>query len=260
MLLALSAIWILVRLQERNLGSSALMTGYLLLAALLFLALYNVRKRLPSLPLGSSTAWLQCHLYVGMGSVGVFALHAGLAWPDGILDALLALTYVLTVGSGMLGLYLSRTIPAQLARVGVEPIYERIPAIQRQLGRQADELVLEAAANSGATTLADFYSQRLCDFFQRPRGMPYLLRPTSSLRRALMREMHDVRRYLCDQERAACERLFALVRRKDDLDFHQARQKLLKLWLFGHIALTYVLLIGALVHGLVAHAFDGGAM
>ena len=54
-----------------------------MLAAILFLALYNVRKKLPFLPLGSSTAWLQWHLYVGIGSVGVFALHAGLRWPTG---------------------------------------------------------------------------------------------------------------------------------------------------------------------------------
>ena len=77
------------------------------------------------------------------------------------------------------------------------------------------------------------------------------LRPTSALRRALMREMQDLRRYLSDQEQAACERLFALVRRKDDLDFHEARQKLLKLWLFVHIGLTYALVLLALLHGLV---------
>ena len=40
-----------------------------------------------------------------------------------------------------------------------------------------------------------------------------------------MREMQDLRRYLSEQEQAACERLFALVRRKDDLDFHDARQR-----------------------------------
>jgi hypothetical protein len=259
-LLALAAIWFCAHSQERNLSSSAFTTGYLLLAAIGFLALYNVRKRLPFLPLGSATAWLQAHLYVGMGSVGMFALHAGLAWPNGILESLLAVTYLLTIGSGLFGLYLSRTIPAQLTRVGVELIYERIPAIQRQVRLKANGVVLEAAANAGATTLADFYSARLYDFFHRPRRIGYLLRPTTALRRALMREMHDVRRYLSDQELAACERLFALVRRKDDLDFHEARQKLLKLWLFAHIALTYVLLIVAIVHGLLVHVFDGGAV
>jgi hypothetical protein len=118
--------------------------------------------------------------------------------------------------------------------------------------------VLGSVTASGATTLADFYTNRLHGFFHRPRGAWYFLRPTTSLRRALMHEMQDLRRYLSDQEQAACERLFALVRRKDDLDFHEARQRLLKVWLFAHIGLTYALVLLALVHGLSAHVFSGG--
>ena len=79
------------------------------------------------------------------------------------------------------------------------------------------------------------------------------------LRRDLMHEMEDLRRYLSDQEQGACEKLFALVRRKDDLDFHEARQGVLKLWLFAHIALSYTLVLLAVLHGLLAHAFGGGA-
>jgi hypothetical protein len=49
------------------------------------------------------------------------------------------------------------------------------------------------------------------------------------------------------------------VRRKDDLDFHEARQRLLKVWFFIHIGLTYCLVVLALLHGLLALAFRGGA-
>jgi hypothetical protein len=73
-----------------------------------------------------------------------------------------------------------------------------------------------------------------------------------------MGEMQNLRRYLCEPETAACERLFALVRRKDDLDFHAARQGLLKSWLFLHIALSYTLTVIGLTHGLLALAFRGG--
>ena len=75
-----------------------------------------------------------------------------------------------------------------------------------------------------------------------------------------MREMQDLRRYLCDAEQVGCERLVALVRRKDDLDFHDARQKTLKLCLFAHIGLTYALLLLAILHGVLAHAFRGGSL
>ncbi len=260
LVLALAGIVWWVRVREQSLGSSAFGTGYLLLAAIFFLASYNVRKKLAFLPLGSSTAWLQWHIYIGIGTIAIFALHARTAWPSGWMEALLGATYCLTVGSGLAGLYLTRTIPAQLARVSDEIIYERIPAFRRQVHRQADDVVLESVSASGATTLADFYTARLYDFFVGARGWRYLLRPTSTLRRALMREMQDLRRYLSDQEQIGCERLFTLVRRKDDLDFHDARQKVLKLWLFGHIGLTYALVLLAVLHGVLAHAFHGGAL
>jgi hypothetical protein len=259
-LLALAALLLWARAQQRELHSSAFTSGYFLIAAIVFLAAYNIRKKLPFLPLGSSVAWLQCHLYVGLGSAGLFAIHVGPAWPNGILETLLAVAYVLTFASGVLGLYLTRTIPEQLARVGHEVIFERVPALRRAVCRTAGDVVLQAVAASGSTTLADFYTTRLYDYFERPRGSWYLLRPNTAKRRALMREMRDVRRYLADGEQTACERLFALIRRKDDLDFHEARQALLKWWLFVHIGLTCALVLMAILHGILAHAFHGGAV
>ena len=81
-MIVVALVWLWVRVLESRLTPSSFATGYLMLAAVLFLALYNVRKKLPFLPLGSSAAWLQWHLYVGLGSVGVFALHAGLTLAD----------------------------------------------------------------------------------------------------------------------------------------------------------------------------------
>ena len=256
--ITVAGLWLWTRAQERTLNSTAFATGYLLLATVLFLALYNVRKKLPFLPLGSSSAWLQWHIYIAIGSIGVFALHAGIPWPAGILNTTLAACYVATIASGLVGLYLTRSIPRQLARVGSEVIYERIPFLQMQVRAEAGTAVLQAVTASGATTLADFYLARLFDFFHQSRGTRYFLRPTSELRRSLMHELTTVRRYLSDQEQATCETLFSLLRRKDDLDFHEARQRLLKSWLFVHIGLTYALVALGLLHGLLALAFRGG--
>jgi hypothetical protein len=257
-LAVLAALWLWVRAEHRALQATAFTTGYLLLAMIGFLALYNLRKRLPFLPLGSSAAWLQAHLYVGMATIGVFALHVGPNLPGGPLNLLLAVVYLLTIGSGLIGLYLSRTIPAQLARVGHDFIYEQIPGMRHRVRRQASELVLQSVSASGATTLAEFYTTRLYSYFERPRGWAYDLRPTTTRRRALMREMQDVRRYLSDQEQTFCERLFALIRTKDDLDFHESRQRILKLWLFIHLGLTCALVLLAMLHGVLAAAFSGG--
>jgi hypothetical protein len=259
-MMVVALVWLWVRARERSLAPSSFATGYIMLATVLFLAAYNVRKKLPFLPIASSTTWLQYHLYVGIGSVGVFALHAGWRWPNGVLESTLAGCYLFTVVSGVVGLYMTRTIPAQLARVGEEMIYERIPALARHVQRQAHDAILESVTVSGATTLADFYVARLYDYFHRSRGAGYFLRPTTALRRSLMGEMQDLRRYLNESESAACERMFALVRRKDDLDFHAARQGMLKIWLFVHIGLTYALVVLAVLHGLLALAFRGGTL
>lgn len=252
-------VWLWVRGMERSLAAPSFATGYVMLAAVLFLAAYNVRKKLPVLPLGGSTAWLQWHIYVALASVAVFVLHTGLKWPTGVLETALAACYVGTTASGLWGLYLTRTIPQQLARVGEEVIYERIPALSRQVREQAGDVVLGSVTASGATTLADFYVARLYDFFHRSRNVSYFLRPSTARRKSLMAEMQNLRRYLSEPEAAACERLFALVRRKDDLDFHAVRQGMLKGWLFVHIALTYGLVMLAILHGLLALAFRGGA-
>ena len=98
-----------MRADHRVLQPTAFTTGYLLLSAIGFLALYNLRKKLPFLPIGSSAAWLQWHIYVGMGTIGIFALHVGPNWPRGPLNITLAIVYLLTIGSGFIGLYLSRT-------------------------------------------------------------------------------------------------------------------------------------------------------
>ncbi|MEX2172338.1 MAG: hypothetical protein WD851_23665 [Pirellulales bacterium] len=254
------AVTVWVRAQHNSLARTAYLTGYTLYAAVGVLALYNLRKKLPGLPLGTSAGWLQLHIYIGIGSVAVFALHTGAQLPNGPLELALAVIYLATVTSGLWGLYLSRTIPAQLTRTGEQFTYERIPALRRKVQARAMGVLQGAVETSGATTLAEFYAAFLYDYLERPRSLRYLFRPTTGWRKRLLRKMHDLKRYLNADEQQACEKLFPIVRTKDDLDFHEARQRLLKLWLFGHVALTYSLVLLATLHGVVALAFrgDGG--
>ena len=234
-------------------------TGYLLLAALFFLALYNLRKKIPVLPWSSTAGWLQAHIYVGLSSAIVFALHVDWRVPDGVFESLLSLLYAATLLSGLLGLYWTRTLPPKLARVSEEVIYERIPLLRNQLCERAQQAVLETVRSAGATTLGEFYSSRLHVFFQRPRNWRYYLRPNNRLRRQMLSELTEVNRYLSEPEQKTCELLFSLVRKRDDLDYQAALQWRLKIWLFVHIGLTYPLLVVASVHGWLAHLFDGGA-
>lgn len=252
---------------ESTLARTSYATGYAMFGVILFLAGYNVRKRLPGLPLGSSATWMQLHLYLGFGSVALFAWHTGFplskswpgTWPNGWLESTLAATYLATFGSGIWGLYLTRTIPRQLARTADQVIYERIPQLRHSLNTHCRTEVMTAVAQTGSMTLADFYTNRIDSYLASPRSLLYALRPNSGLRRALMRELNDLKRFLSDPEQLASEKIFATVRKKDDLDFHEARQGLLKRWLFVHITLTWLLISFATLHGIIALSMQGGA-
>lgn len=258
--LALGAIATWVQWRRAGLQATSFDTGYLLLAALLFLCLYNLRKKLPVLTWPSSAGWLQLHLYVGLSTAFLFGMHVDWRVPDGFFEVTLTGLFVGTFASGLVGLYWSRTLPPRLARVSEEVIYERIPQLRSQLRDRAQQAVLETVRIAGATTLGEFYSDRLHAFFENARGIRYFLRPNPRLRRQLLAELTEVSRYLSEPERKTCEQLFALVRRRDDLDYHAALQWRLKAWLFLHIGLTYPLLAVASLHGVLAHLFDGGSL
>lgn len=247
-------------LYDLELGRRSYLSGYVMFALVAFLAMFNIRKKFPMLPLGTASFWLQCHIYVGLVCGILFGVHVGWRLPNGALETALFVCFMMTFVSGLSGLYISRSTPKVLSRVGQEVVYERIPRLRRDMAVGSRRAVLEAVAASGSTTLADFYVQRLFDFFAAPAPLGYLLRPTARRRRKVMQELQSLDRYLNAQERSCAERLFGMIRQKDLLDFHQVRQRLLKVWLFLHIGLTCLLLVLATFHGIVALSFRGDSL
>jgi hypothetical protein len=257
-LAVLGAVWLWVRHLDATLQRSSYFTGWLLLASLVFLALFRIRKMMPAPPLGSAAVWMQAHIYVGLATAGLFLMHVPQWRTGGWLESSLAALYAATFVSGLIGLYWTRTLPRRLSRVANEVLYERIPALRGGLREQAQTAVLVAVRTAGGATLGDFYNARLHDYFSTRRGWRYRLAPTSGLRKSLLSELTEATRYLSDPERKTAEQLFALVRRRDDLDYHEALQWRLRVWLFVHIGLTYPLLVVAGVHAWFAHAYYGG--
>jgi hypothetical protein len=256
-LLILATITVVAWYHTRRsaLGDISVATGWLLFGLILFLALYNVRKKLSFLRLGSSATWLQLHAYAGVFSVVLFLLHITLRPPSGWFESMLALAFSLLAVSGLVGLYLSRAIPPRLSRRGEEVIYERIPQFRHALRREAEELVLRSVEETRSTAVADFYDAYLNSFFAATRGVwRHVWRPESSSG-AWSREMDELATCLGDEERRFLDEIRSRVRAKDDLDFHHANQALLKYWLFVHVPLTYVLLLLVAVHVVLVHAF-----
>ena len=233
--------------------------GWLLFFLIVLLSLYNARKKLPFLPLGTSEGWLQFHIYAGLFTVLLFALHIRFHLPAGWFDLILFLLYSLVTLSGVFGLFFSRSIPQRLTTRGGEVLYERIPMIRCSLQEQAELLALKSVPEAQSTTIADFYLRHLKTFFDKPQNFWRHVFEVRSPLHALVNQINDLNRFLNEQERATAHKLADLVRQKDGLDYQRTLQIILKSWLFVHIPLTYSLLIFSVIHIVIVFAFSGGA-
>src|SRR6266436_412943 len=258
LVLSALAIWLQARWFDAILRLSFL-SGWILFAVILALTFYNGRKKLPFLPLLSSEAWLQFHIYAGLLTGVLFAVHISYRLPSGWFQGTLAALYVLVMLSGFFGLFISRALPKRLTARGGEVLFEQIPAIRRELQDRAEALALKSISEAKSATIADFYSRELKDFFENQGNFGlHLLEVSGPLNRVFNR-IKDLNRYLTDQEKLVLEQIAALVRQKDGLDYHYSLQLVLKTWLFVHIPLTYSLLLFTLVHIILVFAFSGGA-
>ena len=242
------------------LQDTARCSGWTLFVAILFLTLYNVRKKLPAIPLGSAAHWLQLHIYVGLLTALLFAIHVSWRMPDGVIERLLALLYAVVFLSGLFGLAVSRSFAKRLATRGNEVVFEQIQTHRRQLQSRVEEQVLQCSAESDSTSLARFYAARLQPFFSQMRHFRQHMLQSSRPRRTLLRELAAFQRHLNEQEKQTAVELADSVGAKDDLDYQYALQAVLKCWLFVHVPLTYSLLAFAGFHLFLVSAFAGGAI
>ncbi|SDR97928.1 hypothetical protein [Opitutus sp. GAS368] len=236
----LTAAWMIGRVALRPV---ALYSGWLLLALVLALTFFNARKKLPFFPLISASHWLQAHIYLGWLACVVFVLHTGGRWPDGAVEVPLALAFVFVAGSGVLGLWLSRWLPPRLTRSGESLVYERIPMLRHRLVTEVKQVVRGAETETQSTTLGDFYVRVLAGYFAH---VPAWLAPLAggdAEHHRVKLELEALRQFLSVREIALADQLADLIEAKRNLDNQFAGQRLLKLWLFVHIPLTFVLLV-----------------
>lgn len=243
--LVLAGAW---QLGQTALRPVAMYTGWVLLGLVLGLAFFNARKQLPFLPLFDANTWMQVHIYAGWLAVLVYFLHAGFRWPDGQLESLLALVFYLVAASGVFGLWLSRWLPPRLARSGESLVFERIPLLRHRLLEEVKATVRKAEQETQSTTLGDFHLNFLSGYFSR---RPALLSPLIGEDRAhhvVSRELTALRRFLNDREAVFADQLAELVETKRNLDCQLAGQRLLKVWLFVHVPLTFALIVLMAAH------------
>jgi hypothetical protein len=241
-----------------HLYDSVRISGFVLLLLVISLSAFNARKRVPFLPMGTVSFWLQAHVYVGLFCVFVFICHAGLQVPRGFMEILLWLLFWIVSLSGIFGLILSRQLPRRLNRRGsISATYEQIPQIRRDLAARAQAIALSAPEKTKMTTVADFYVYKLARFFQKSNNFWSHVFGLSHHMSKIWGNINSVKRYLDAEELKLLEQLERLVYEKDELDYQYALQRVLKLWLFIHIPITVALLVFGIVHSVLAWVLSG---
>ena len=237
---------------------SSLLSGWTLLALIVLLAGYQLRKKLPVLPLGSSASWLQLHIYAGCLTSVLFAVHVGYRFPNGQLETVLAILYLGVFLSGIGGFILSRVLAARITSQGEEVIYERIPTFVRRIRDEVHQLVFDCISETETSMIPEFFQERLETFFARPRYLLHHLVHSMRPYQSLLLEIRAQDRYLNDREREVMREIEERYRLKNTLDYHYTLQATLKYWLFIHVPLTYALLIFAITHVILVYAYCGG--
>lgn len=257
-LIVASAIaWVLNLILQVSLRESAIYSGFLLLALVFGLAVFNSRKKLPFLPLVSASIWLQIHIYAGYFCFFVFLLHVHFTPPRGALETVLAAVFCVVVFSGFFGIFISRFLPPRLTLSGEPLIYDRIPAYRREIQEKVEALVRKAEIETQSSTLADFYLGELRPFFH---SLPSAFEALGGIDRRvhrLLEKLTALNRYLDDAEKSIAAEMRDWIETAQNVHFQYAAQRLLKLWLFVHIPFTYSLILLGLVHGALALIYGG---
>lgn len=254
-LLVFALVAFLAWIEDSRLGNASVLTGSTVLAGVVLLMLLGVRRRLPVLPLGSVSSWTQIHIYLGCFTAGVYLIHVPVVMGDGWFEGGLSLSFLAVTLSGFYGVYASRRLPKRLAAVEGQHRFDRVGWHRGQIAETARCLLDDLKEKSAHPVLGGFYQDYLSPFFLSRPTLAYVLVPSGGRRRRLLSGLRELDRYLESEGRDTAGRFAALVRRRDDLDYQYALQLRLRLWVVVHSTLSIALLVGGIVHGVVAWRF-----
>ncbi|MFI4986160.1 MAG: hypothetical protein ACHQF3_01850 [Alphaproteobacteria bacterium] len=237
------------------LGDARFLTGWLLVTAFAGLLLFNVRKKVPVLPLLQASIWLQLHTHAGLIAAFLFALHTNFRFPAGPLERSLWGLFVLLAASGLVGWWLERTLTPRLRSRGEAVLFARISVFRSQLAAEVEALAERSVAEISSPVLTDLHSRRIAPFMAAPRNFLSHLAESHRPLEALRGELRAVDRYLSPKGRGTLAEIDERIVAKDNLDYQHAILLTLRGWLFLHVPLAYGILplIGA--HIVLVYAF-----
>ncbi|QDV55226.1 hypothetical protein [Rosistilla oblonga] len=252
-LIAAIATWLI----RQRLGHASMATGWTLLASVGLLMLLGLRKKLVMLPILPVRVWTQFHIYTGLFALAIYLMHVPVVIASGFFESTLSLLFLSVAGSGLYGVWISRRGAKRLTAIAGEYRFDRFGWHRRTIADRASEIVTEVGQTGDVPVIAKFYRERLQQYFSTRPSLAYVLVPTSHRKRRLLTELGELDRYFASNVKQAAGRLAALIRNRDDLDYHYATQLRMRMWLAIHIALTVAMLVFIVVHVLMVLRFQG---
>ena len=244
-----------VQVSSRTLQEPTALIGYFLFGLMIFLGLFNLRKKLSMIPLGKASVWFRMHVFGGILALGLYWLHTGNLWPNGAYEQVLALTFYLVSFTGMVGYILLNQYPSRLTQIGVEVIYERIPAEIAAIREEAEAIILQSTEETGSDTIARHYLETFHWFFARPRHFWSHAFGSRAGPHWVRHEVANLRRYLNEAELQHLERLTSIAYTKTRVDFQYAAQTIMKGWLLIHLPLSVAVMTLATWHFILVHVY-----
>jgi hypothetical protein len=232
-------------------------TGYTLLGFFVMLALFNLRKRFPVIPvIGRAHWWYKAHIILGLLCVFVYFAHSGTFWPSSSYERLIALSFYLVFISGLLGLFFQFRFPAKLTACSRPIVFERIPDAIHELRDAVKDVIEESVTRCETDVLLNFYSESLDHFFRRPRFFMSHLLGSENSSQWLKDSFAEQRRYCRDDEQLLLDKLYEFGVEKNDIDKQYALRLTLKAWLFVHLPAVIVLMVMVIWHVLLINVYS----
>ena len=232
-------------------------TGWALVAVVVSLLLFGVKKRLSVLPLGSNASWAQWHYYSGAFLLVLFVLHVEFSIPDGFVELALTLNLLLVAVIGILGLFINRVYAKRLALLDEEIIYERITGLRSNLKQRVESALLDIVAKSKSSTLSSYYGDELANYFSGQKDFFTHLVGSSYQHQKRQSKLEHQLRYLNKDEADFVITLIEFVNQKNTLDKHAAMQSVLKFWGVLHAPIALIMTVFLVSHIVLVYAFRG---
>jgi hypothetical protein len=245
-----------------------------------FVTLLSLRKKFPIWRIGRTTSWMRGHLWLGALSLPLILLHSGFLFGHGLTSVMMWL-FVFVYASGLVGAWLQHTMPRRiLSDVPMETIYDQIGRVREQLLDESDTVVADAcgrleaevsvpvvAASSGANALAtvmrtgsgdaddtaplrEFYMTQMRPFVQSPsrtHALADAMKAAAMFAKVRPLVPHTLEPAIADLE-SICEEERQLLRQ-------ERMHGLLHAWLIVHVPLSFVLMVFAVAHIVMALRF-----